>query len=164
MRFRFFVLGLIIFVVVILSMVLYRRVYKVGYFFTGNLHTKDVVLDSRQLVSLLKRYLTDDKDRIIWWRLKFSNKIERSDLEYWRPTSSGNVIAGCAKNKFVLGGLVNRIDFFINPSLWSEEEQKNLNIVFVKCSMLSYGNDYQNNIINEFVDIFNQEQFILKKR
>lgn len=162
LRFRFFVLGLVVFIVVVLGIFLYKR----GYFITGNLYTKNISLSSRKLVSTLRRYLIEDKNRIVWWKLEFLNKIEvgQNKLMYGSTAPDADVVIGCAQNRVVLGGLVKIVEVFINPNLWTVEGQKKYNILFVRCSVLSYDKDYQDNVIGNFVSLFNQGQFILKKR
>ena len=162
MRFKLLVEGLIFFVFLTLSIVLYKN----GYFITGNLYVKGLTIDSKKQLSQLKNYLVDDRKRIVWWKLKFSNDInvENNKILYGTTISTGDVVTGCAENRFVLNGFVKIVEVFINSDLWTLEKQKNSNIVFVKCSLLSYDEDYQKSIIDYFVDQFNGDQYILKIR
>lgn len=162
MRFRFFVLGLVVLLMVVLAFVVYKR----GYFVTGNLYTKDLTIGSREQLSQLKNFLVDDKKRIVWWKLKYLDKIEveKNKLVYGSTVPSGDVVIGCGQNRTTLGGFIKIVEVLINPNLWTVEGQKKYNILFVRCSVLSYDKDYQNNVIDNFVNLFNQDQFILNKR
>lgn len=161
MRFRFVILTMLIIILIVLGITVYRR----GYFITDNFFTKGISLNSRNLVSMLRERLIDDNNRIVWWKLKFSDKIEikKNNLQLWKAAPGGNVVIGCAKNEIILGGHVKKVEILINPNLWKVDIQNNLNIVFVKCSLLSYEENYQNSVAYDFVDLFNKNQFILKK-
>lgn len=164
MRFRRLVLWLIFFVLITLSVMVCIRVYKVGYFITGNSITKDIRPDSGELISQFRKYLIDDKNKIIWWRLKFSNKILNNNLKYWIVTPDGNIIAGCGRDEFFFGGSIRKITFLINSDLISNQKQIDLNQVFIICSMISYDDKYIDSVIDIYKNMFNENQFILEKR
>ena len=164
MRFRLYTVGLLFFVIVIIGVTLYIKINRLGYFISGNLFTKDIVIGSEESIGYFKKYLTEDKDKIIWWRIRYSNKIKQNNLVYWNPTSDGDVIAGCTKDKILFGGFIRKIEIWINSDLLEIEKESDLNRIFIKCSMIPYNNDYRSSVVSNFKDLFSQGKFILKKR
>lgn len=164
MRFRLYAVGLLFFVIVIVGVTLGIGVGRRGYFISGNLFTKDIVIGSEESIGLFKRYLTEDRDKIIWWRIRYSNKIIRNNLVLWNPTSDGGVFAGCTKDKILFGGFIREIEIWINSDLLDIIKESDLNRIFIRCSMIPYNDDYKSRVVSNFVDLFSQGKFILKKR
>lgn len=164
MRFRLYAVGLLFLVIAIIGVTLGIGVGRRGYFISGNLFTRDIVIGSEESIGLFKKYLTEDRDKIIWWRIRYSNKIKKNDLVYWNPTFDGNVVAGCTKDKILFGGFIREIEIWINSDLLDIKKESDLNRIFIKCSMIPYNNDYRSSVVSNFVDLFSQGKFILKKR
>ena len=158
-RLGFFALGLVVFVMVVMGVVIYKR----GYFFTG-LYKGDIGIGSKKQLSMLRSYLVDDKNKIVWWKFKYLDKIEveKNKLVYGSTVPSGDVVIGCGQNRITNGGFIKIVEVLINPSLWNVEGQKKYNILFIRCSVLSYDEDYQNSVIDNFINLFNQDQFVLE--
>ncbi|MDD3998876.1 MAG: hypothetical protein PHR98_02085 [Candidatus Shapirobacteria bacterium] len=150
--------------IVIVGVTLGIGVGRRGYFISGNLFTKDIVIGSEESIGLFKRYLTEDRDKIIWWRIRYSNKIIRNNLVLWNPTSDGGVFAGCTKDKILFGGFIREIEIWINSDLLDIIKESDLNRIFIRCSMIPYNDDYKSRVVSNFVDLFSQGKFILKKR
>lgn len=164
MRFRLYAVGLLFLLIVIVGVTLGIGVGRRGYFISGNLFTRDIVIGSGESIGLFKRYLTEDRDKIIWWRIRYSNKIIRNNLVLWNPTSDGGIFAGCTKDKILFGGFIREIEIWINSDLLDIIKESDLNRIFIKCSMIPYNDDYKSRVVSNFVDLFSQGKFILKKR
>ena len=95
---RLYTLGLLFFVIVIIGVTLGIKINRCGYFISGNLFTRDIVIDLEESIGLFKKYLTEDRDKIIWWRIRYSNKIKQNNLVYWNPASDGDSKAALEKS------------------------------------------------------------------
>ena len=87
---RLYTLGLLFFVIVIIGVTIGIKINRRGYFISGNLFTRDIVIDLEESIGLFKKYLIEDRDKIIWWRIRYSNKIKQNNLVYWNPASDGD--------------------------------------------------------------------------
>jgi len=56
MRFRLYAVGLLLFVIVIIGVTLGIKINRRGYFISGNLFTKDIVIGSEESIGLFKKY------------------------------------------------------------------------------------------------------------